>query len=103
LWSRPRARSLARSALTEKTKGHLGIYEEDALAAIAQKLTADSESRDAAGLADASFASIPVPVRKPSPCFGPRDTIRTANRPAETQEPPLQRTPPPLDATVLSS
>ncbi len=88
-----------------KTKGYLGIYEEDALAAIAQKLTADSESRDAAGLADASLASIPVPVRKPSPRFGPRDTIGTADLPAETllQEPPrsLLRTLPPLDAAGL--
>jgi cytoskeletal protein CcmA (bactofilin family) len=82
-----------------KAKGYLGIYEEDALPAIAKKLTDESEGLSATEPTDPRFTSnIPVPVRKPSPRFGPRDTIRTANHPSETilDEPPrtLQSLPP---------
>ena len=74
-----------------KAKGYLGIYEEDALPAIAKKLTDESEGLAATEPTNPRIASnIPVPVRKPSPRFGPRDTIRTANHPSETifDEPP---------------
>jgi hypothetical protein len=88
-----------------KAKGYLGIYEEDALPAIAKKLTDESEGLSATEPTDPRFTSnIPVPVRKPSPRFGPRDTIRTANHPSETilDEPPrtLQSLAP-LDIGVL--
>jgi rare lipoprotein A (peptidoglycan hydrolase)/cytoskeletal protein CcmA (bactofilin family) len=88
-----------------KAKGYLGIYEEDALPAIAKKLTAESEGLSATEPANSRIISnIPLPVRKPSPRFGPRDTIRTANHPSETifDEPPrtLQSLPP-LDIGVL--
>jgi cytoskeletal protein CcmA (bactofilin family) len=88
-----------------KAKGYLGIYEEDALPAIAKKLTDESEGLSAIEPTNPRIASnIPIPVRKPSPRFGPRDTIRTANHPSETifDEPPrtLQSLPP-LDMGVL--
>jgi rare lipoprotein A (peptidoglycan hydrolase)/cytoskeletal protein CcmA (bactofilin family) len=88
-----------------KAKGYLGIYEEDALPAIAKKLTAESDGLSATEPTNPRITTnIPVPVRKPSPRFGPRDTIRTANHPSETilDEPPrtLQSLPP-LDIGVL--
>ena len=88
-----------------KAKGYLGIYEEDALPAIAKKLIDESEGLSATEPANPRTASnIPVPVRKPSPRFGPRDTIQTATDPSETifDEPPRTlRSPPPLDIGVL--
>ena len=88
-----------------KAKGYLGIYEENALPAIAKKLTDESEGLSATEPTNPRITSnIPVPVRKPSPRFGPRDTIRTANRPFETffHEPPRTlRSLPPLDTGVL--
>ena len=87
-----------------KAKGYLGIYEEDALPAIAKKLTDESEGLSAEPANPRTASNIPVPVRKPSPRFGPRDTIRTANRPFETffDEPPhMLRSLPPLDSGVL--
>ena len=91
-----------------KTKGYLGVYEEDVLPDLAKKLTADSESRDDPELADPKIAAIiPVPVRKPSPRFGPRDTIQTVSRPAEmiSDKAPrstLRSLPPPDTAALLA-
>ena len=60
-----------------KTRGYLGVYDEEALTDIAQKLVAESEGRKAIKFADgAVVASIPLPKRKPSPRFGPHDTVR---------------------------
>jgi rare lipoprotein A (peptidoglycan hydrolase)/cytoskeletal protein CcmA (bactofilin family) len=60
-----------------KTKGYLGVYDEEALIDIGQKLVAESESRNATALADAvAVTNIPLPKRKPSPRFGPHDTVR---------------------------
>ena len=60
-----------------KTRGYLGVYDEEALTDIAQKLVAESEGRKAIKFADAAVvASIPLPKRKPSPRFGPHDTVR---------------------------
>ena len=88
-----------------KAKGYLGVYDEDALPAIAKKLTDESNGLSAVEPTDPRIASnIPVPVRKPSPRFGPRDTIRTANHPSETifdQPPPTLRSLPPLDTGFL--
>ena len=88
-----------------KAKGYLGIYEENALPAIAKKLTEEFEGLSATEPANPRNASnIPVPVRKPSPRFRPRDTIRTADRPFETffdERPRTLRSVPPLDTGVL--
>jgi rare lipoprotein A (peptidoglycan hydrolase)/cytoskeletal protein CcmA (bactofilin family) len=103
----PAEEPLYRSLRTyPKTKGYLGIYEEDALPAVARKLTADSEVGDTPEPADVKIAaSIPVPVRKPTPRFGPRDTIRAGNPRAETivdaRPRSALRSLPPLETAVL--
>ena len=67
-----------------KTKGYVGIYDEEALAALAKKLTAESENRE---------------------LVGPRDIIRTANHLVGTlfdmtPQSSLQSLPP-VETTVL--
>ena len=59
-----------------KIKGYLGVYDEEGLTDVAQKLIAEPEGHKAIELTDAGVvASVPLPKRKPSPRFGPHDTI----------------------------
>jgi len=69
-----------------KTKGYVGMYDGEALGALAKKLIAEAVTRNA--MADApEVSSVPLPQRKPSVRFGPRDTIRAANpAPSELSE-----------------
>ena len=61
-----------------ETKGYLGMYDEEALGALAKRLTAETLTHSAR--ADPpEAADVPLPERKPSVRFGPRDTIRTAH------------------------
>ena len=69
---------------SSKIKGYVGIYDEEALAALAKKLTAESENRE---------------------LVGPRDTIRTANHLVGTLFDVTPRASlqslPPMETTVL--
>lgn len=60
-----------------KTKGYLGIYEEEALTDIAETLVAETKSRNVSEFGNGMvLANIPLPKRKPSSRFGPHDTVR---------------------------
>ncbi len=56
-----------------KTKGYLGMYDGESLDALAKMLTAEAVTRSA------EPSVVPLPQRKPSVRFGPRDTIRAAS------------------------
>jgi rare lipoprotein A (peptidoglycan hydrolase)/cytoskeletal protein CcmA (bactofilin family) len=57
-----------------ETKGYLGMYDEEALGALAKRLTAETLTHSAR--ADPpEAADVPLPLRKPSVRFEPRDTI----------------------------
>ncbi len=88
-----------------KTKGYLGMYDEEALGALAKNLTAEALTRSARADSLPKASDIPLPQRKPSVRFGPRDTIRTENSAleelSEARPDELALSQPPVDIAPL--